>query len=277
MNLGFVAVTTLYLMNMAEVDDLDRDALGAPEAKKLRLDPFSRPGKAQLKDSSTASPTETSPWSYNATVAHHFHRPKLGLNVDYYPRFFNRRDSDSLLKQLEAQLKPYYAASKNEVRVYGTVHKIPRKQTAFGDHGLSYTFSGTTVPANPWIPLMSDIRTCVQSALGEAFNFVLVNRYNDGNDHMGEHRDDETDLMKGAPIASLTFGQARDFVFKHKDARGKNAKRKDIGPVTVCLEHGSLLNMKHPTNSEWYHSLPVRKKVHGVRVNLTFRQMKVKP
>ena len=247
----------------------------APKAKKPRLEGYFRPTKTQSKSPSFPSPSHAS-WTYSTSSVRHFHRPKLGLNVDYYPRFFTKRDSDSLLEQLESELQSYYEASRNEVKIYGKLYKIPRKQTAFGDSGLSYTFSGTTVPANSWTPLLSDIRTCVESALGETFNFVLVNRYGDGNDHIGEHRDDETDLVREAPIASLTFGQARDFVFKHKDARGKNATRKDISPVTVCLEHGSLLNMKHPTNSEWYHSLPVRKKAHGVRVNLTFRHMKVK-
>lgn len=215
-------------------------------------------------------------WKNNTALLRRFHDTKLGLNVEYYPKFFCRTDSDALFEQLETQLRSYYESSRNEVKFFGKVHKIPRKQTAFGDEGLSYNFSGTTVAANAWTPLMTGIKNCVEGALGETFNFVLVNRYSDGSDHMGEHRDDESDLIKGAPIASVTFGQARDFVFKHKDSRGKNATRKDIRPVTLCLEHGSLLAMKHPTNSEWYHSLPVRKRALGVRINLTFRRMKVK-
>ena len=46
----------------------------------------------------------------------------------------------------------------------------------------------------------------------------------DGRDHMGEHKDDEEELVKGSPIASLSLGQARDFVFRHQDARGGAAK-----------------------------------------------------
>jgi len=103
----------------------------------------------------------------------------------------------------------------------------------------------------------------------------VFSRYRDGDDHMGEHRDDEKDLVSGHPIASLSLGQQRDFVFKHADARGKNATR-DIKSIKVILEHGSLLVMKHPTNTYWYHSLPKRKKLLGVRINMTFRQMVVK-
>ena len=91
---------------------------------------------------------------------------------------------------------------------------------------------------------------------------------------MGEHKDDEDDLVHGHPIASLSLGQPRDFVFRHGDSRGKNAKRK-IDPVKLVLEHGSLLMMLYPTNTYWYHSLPARKSAQGIRINMTFRLMKV--
>lgn len=89
---------------------------------------------------------------------------------------------------------------------------------------------------------------------------------------MGEHRDDEKDLVPEAPIASLSFGEERQFIFKHKDSRGKNAKR-NIPPLKMDLESGSLLLMEYPTNKFWYHSLPVRKNASNVRINLTFRKM----
>lgn len=224
------------------------DEIEPPEAKKPKIEAFSAERFAESKPQGeltfSSATSHSTDCSYNVNPLRRFYKPGLGLNVDYYPKFFSAARANTLFRQLEEQLSPYYAASRNEVKVFGKVHKIPRKQTAFGDSGLSYNFSGTSVPANSWTPLMSSIRRSVETALGETrFNFVLVNRYGDGNDHMGEHRDDESDLIRGAPIASLTFGQARDFVFKHKDARGKKASRKDISPVTVCLEHGSLLVM----------------------------------
>ena len=92
---------------------------------------------------------------------------------------------------------------------------------------------------------------------------------------MGEHRDDEDDLVEGHPIASLSLGQPRDFIFRHAESRGKNAKRK-IDPVTVELQHGSLLMMNGPTNKYWYHSLPQRKRLINVRINMTFRKMSIR-
>ncbi|KAJ7387919.1 Alpha-ketoglutarate-dependent dioxygenase alkB 2 [Desmophyllum pertusum] len=196
------------------------------------------------------------------------------LNLEYV-QLFSETEADVLFQEAEKVIK-YNADSK--VFVYGKWHKVPRKQAAYGDMGLTYTFSGTTVVAQPWnnapfLKHIGDLVSCLSG--GHKFNFVLVNRYNDGNDHMGEHRDDEADLVPKSAIASVSVGQARDFIFRHRDARGSGAKRK-IDPVKFELSHGSLLIMNHPTNVYWFHSLPVRKKVICPRINLTFRQMVVK-
>lgn len=97
-------------------------------------------------------------------------------------------------------------------------------------------------------------------------------RYRTGNDSMGEHRDDEAELDPKTPIASVSIGEPRDFIFRHRDCRSKNSTRK-IAPVKMVLENGSLLLMNWPTNVYWFHSLPVRKKVVGARINLTFRRI----
>lgn len=201
-----------------------------------------------------------------------FAKPLLGLNVVYFPNCFSRAVACTIFTTLEQTLKDSFS-SPSVVKIFGKVQPIPRERAAFGDVGLSYSFSGVKVHAKPWTPCLLELKRCVEDVSGESFNFVLVNRYKDGSHYIGEHRDDEADLCPKSTIASLSFGQERDFIFRHKDTRGKNAKRKDIPPVKLALAHGSLLLMKHPTNSNWYHSLPLRKKVAGCRINLTFRRM----
>lgn len=172
----------------------------------------------------------------------------------------------------------YYDGHLSRVKIYGKWHQIPRKQVAFGDDGLSYRFSGNTIPAKPWkqFPLLLEIKKDVERHFKNqyTFNFVLVNRYENGMDYMGEHRDDEKELVLDMPIASVSFGQSRDFIFKHKDNRGKNKSRQDLGKIDLLLENGSLLVMNPPTNSFWYHSLPIRKSIKLPRINLTFRVFK---
>lgn len=184
------------------------------------------------------------------------------------------------------------------VQVFGKVYNIPRKQATYGDAGLTYTYSGIRRMASPWTPTLEYIRDAVTTTTGQKFNFVLVNRwemnvnfgngppaewvsssfstrYKDGLDHVGEHRDDEKELDPLCPIASVSLGAARDFIFRHRDARGKMIRRQ-IEPVKLELAHGSLLLMNPPTNTFWYHSLPVRKKISLPRINLTFRRIQRK-
>lgn len=181
-----------------------------------------------------------------------------GLDCDY-ALLFSKDEADFLFKQLEEEVV-YSTGEESKVHVFGKMHNIPRKLAAYGDAGLSYSYSGVTRSACPWTPTLEYIRDVVTKTTGQTFNFALVNRYKDGLDHMGEHRDDERELDPLCPIASVSLGAARDFFFRHRDARGKQ-NRRQIEPVKLELAHGSLLLMNSPTNTFWYHSLPVRKKI----------------
>ncbi|XP_072244063.1 DNA oxidative demethylase ALKBH2 [Leuresthes tenuis] len=193
-----------------------------------------------------------------------------GLDCDY-ALLFSRKEADDLFKQLEEEVV-YSTGEESKVQVFGKVYNIPRKQATYGDEGLRYTYSGVTRSACPWTPALEYIRDTVTKVTAQTFNFVLINRYKDGQDHMGEHRDDEKELDPSCPIASVSLGAARDFIFRHRDTRGKQSRRQ-IEPVKLELAHGSLLLMNAPTNTFWYHSLPVRKKVITPRINLTFRRI----
>ncbi|XP_068845672.1 DNA oxidative demethylase ALKBH2 isoform X1 [Capricornis sumatraensis] len=193
-----------------------------------------------------------------------------GLDCDYTV-LFGKAEADEIFQELEKEVE-YFTGALARVQVFGKWHNVPRKQATYGDTGLTYTFSGLTLSPKPWIPVLERVRDRVSLVTGQTFNFVLVNRYKDGQDHIGEHRDDERELAPGSPIASVSFGACRDFFFRHKDSRGKHPSRR-LAVVRLQLAHGSLLMMNHPTNTHWYHSLPVRKKVPAPRVNLTFRKI----
>lgn len=146
------------------------------------------------------------------------------------------------------------------------------RQATYRDAGLTYTFSGLTLTPKPWIPVLERVRDLIFRVTGQTFNFVLINRYKDGCDHIREHRDDERELAPGSPIASVSFEACRAFLFQHKDSRGKRP-RQTVEAVKLQLAHGSLLMMNHCTNTHWYHSLPIRKKVLAPQGNLTFQKI----
>lgn len=196
----------------------------------------------------------------------------IDLNVDYGV-IFSKRTSDQLFSALEQEIQ-YDAPTK--IKIFGKEYDVNRKVTCYGDEGLAYMYSGVLNKAKPWPYAVLDIKTRIEDITKKVFNFVLVNRYENGLQYMGEHRDDEKDLDHTYPIASVSLGQHRDFTFRHKDSRGKGK----TGPanVKVLLQHGSLLVMNPPTNFEWYHGLPKRaiSVAPGVRINLTFRRILVK-
>ena len=82
----------------------------------------------------------------------------------------------------------------------------------------------------------------------------------------GLHSDDERELGKHPIIASLSLGEERIFILKHKT-------RKDLKPKKLPLASGSLLLMKGETQRYWKHGIEKERHPCGPRVNLTFRRI----
>ncbi|CAL4059704.1 unnamed protein product, partial [Meganyctiphanes norvegica] len=194
------------------------------------------------------------------------------LDLDY-TILFPRHIADTLLKIFEDELQ-YFTGDLAKVKVFGKWHDLPRKQVTYGDPGLTYKYSGIVTPALPWPQPMDAVRNLISRVTGHHYNFVLVNRYGNGQNKMGEHKDDERELDPNTPIASVSLGQPRSFYFKHQDTRKPGPNKRNISKVEMTLEHGSLLLMNAPTNNYWYHALPPRKAANNVRINLTFRKIK---
>jgi alkylated DNA repair dioxygenase AlkB len=92
----------------------------------------------------------------------------------------------------------------------------------------------------------------------------LLNLYQNGNEGIGWHSDDEKSIEKNSTIASLSFGAERKFSFKHKQTKLT---------ISLVLGHGSLLIMKDVIQTNWLHSLPKSNEIIGPRINITFRTM----
>ena len=171
---------------------------------------------------------------------------------------------NELVKQLIAET-PW---RQEPVTVWGKTHMQPRLVAWYGDDALSYSYSGITMSALPWTPVLQCMKDTVERLCQSQFNSVLVNYYRDHRDGMGMHSDDEPELGPAPVIASVTLGTARPFVLKHR-------YRKDLANVKLLLPSGSLLLMKGDTQRYWKHGLPKQTKPCGPRINLTFRKILV--
>lgn len=184
--------------------------------------------------------------------------------VQYYGVLLEKEQANVYLEKLLETIE----WKNDEAVIFGKHILTKRKVAWYGEKAFSYTYSNTTKYALPWTEELQQLKMLIEKETGETFNSCLLNLYHTGEEGMAWHSDGETDLKKDGAIASMSFGAARKFAFKHKQTLEK---------VEIILEHGSLLIMKDSTQTHWLHRLPPTKKIHEPRVNLTFRTIVGKP
>jgi alkylated DNA repair dioxygenase AlkB len=142
------------------------------------------------------------------------------------------------------------------IRVFGKPVLVPRLVAWFGDPGICYRYSGIDHAARGWPPELDSLRDLLARECSADFNFVLLNRYRDGSDSMGWHRDDEPALT--GPVASLSLGATRRLRVRQEEA---------VPSLALELGHGALLvHERHVP-----HALVKTRRLVGERVNLSFR------
>ncbi len=173
------------------------------------------------------------------------------MSLQYTPGYLSAPAADSLL--LWARNLRWHQET---FSLYGRQLNVPRLTTWFGDRGLNYRYTGLDHPGEGWPRELLELRECVSRQADSPFNFVLLNRYDHGQHHMGWHRDDE---REAAPrIASLSLGSPRRF--RHRTGPGCPSEALDLG-------HGSLLVF----DGRVQHMLCRTKRTVATRINLTFR------
>lgn len=164
--------------------------------------------------------------------------------------------------QLFSELQEHIAWRNDEAVIFGKHIVTARKVAWYGDHPFQYSYSNITKTALPWTAALLQLKQMVEEKSSESYNSCLLNLYHNNAEGMAWHSDGEPDLKENGAIASLSFGAARKFSFKHK----RSGER-----ISLLLEHGSLLVMTGSTQKNWLHRLPPSAKPCGARINLTFR------
>jgi alkylated DNA repair dioxygenase AlkB len=147
------------------------------------------------------------------------------------------------------------------VKVFGKWHTLSRQSAWYGT--ADYRYAGQIKTAQPWLPVLLEIKTQVEELTKDSYQGVLLNYYPDGLAGMGWHADDERDLVPNAAIASVSFGATRRFDLRHQDGE----------KLSINLEDGSVLLMAGELQQYWKHQVPVQCKIKEPRINLTFRVM----
>ena len=150
---------------------------------------------------------------------------------------------------------------------FNKIVKVPRGQASYTlneDIHYDYKVSGGSPPNTVMTDRLKEITATLNAALGTNFNTILLNKYKDGDDCIGYHRDRETGWREGTGFATLAFGAERDFLVKHEAS----------GEVTsVPHKDGCAIHMPSPMNQEYFHCVPKRKRVKDCRISLTYREI----
>ncbi|MCS6776392.1 MAG: alpha-ketoglutarate-dependent dioxygenase AlkB [Chthonomonadaceae bacterium] len=179
--------------------------------------------------------------------------------VRVYPDFCTAAERarwfDALLQEIAWRDDP--------IRLFGREIPQPRRFAWYGEEGVRYTYSGLTLYALPWTPVLVEIKHAVESVTACEFNSVLINLYRDGRDSMSWHADDEPELGPCPTIASVSLGGTRRFALRHRLNRQLRTH--------VDLTDGCLLVMSGSTQHFWHHQIAKTARPVAPRINLTFR------
>lgn len=175
----------------------------------------------------------------------------------------------------------------------GSLVALPRK-TAFLSpiEGLFFRYSSMVSHAQNMPPALQDLMYRVGEQVGTKFNAAFMNLYENGNNYIGFHSDNETGaaggMVKHGKIASLSIyeesGGWRRFELLHKmhnrklgNAEEKKQRSKRGEYLSCRLMDGSLALMGEYTQDWFVHRVPKEseKKQCKGRINITFRTFNV--
>lgn len=140
---------------------------------------------------------------------------------------------------------------------------------------VPYRYSGLEYPPTVFSPLMEEIRAKVCEKCGippeEYPNSCNVAIYEDHQQEVGWHSDDEVmfqGLAGDTKIVSFSLGVPRDFSWRLQGTT------ETVG--TASLGDGDIMTMEGLFQKHYKHCVPKSVTTCGVRINFTFRWIKVK-
>jgi alkylated DNA repair dioxygenase AlkB len=181
-----------------------------------------------------------------------------GIDLTFDGDFLSKEEADEFFEALKTEIE----WRRTVVQTPGGPKTVPRMISWHADPGLTYSYSGLTHQWQPWTETLQKVRDRLEDVLGVRFNGCLANFYENERDSVSMHADDEEDMESGAPIASVSLGETREFVLKHVETGAR---------YVLPLDHGSLLVMAGDTQKVSRHGVPKSRRSCSARINLTFR------
>jgi alkylated DNA repair dioxygenase AlkB len=168
---------------------------------------------------------------------------------------------------------------------------VPRLQMWFAPPEYPYRFSGTTYRARPYNEWMTQLQRTLNAEVNKHLppplvantKSVLALRYQDGQDSISPHSDDEKILGRYPTVISLSAGATREFKLTRMTECVRERQCRKMGvsfkpnpnrkpdTIKIPLSHGTVVVMAGATQEFWHHSVPKTNTDMGCRFNMTFR------
>tara|TARA_B110000261_G_C13022607_1_gene332758 strand:+ start:217 stop:813 length:597 start_codon:yes stop_codon:yes gene_type:complete len=151
-----------------------------------------------------------------------------------------------------------------KIRIYNKDAIQHRCIGFFSNESIGYYYSGQLAKSQPLSENIKKLLENINSEFNSKFNGILINKYNDGNDYIGRHSDNEKGLDDKIGVLTLSYGAVRKF-------RIRNKKDNKI-VIDIPLEPYEIVHMGGNFQKEFTHEIPIEKKVKDCRYSFTFRK-----
>ncbi len=199
----------------------------------------------------------------------------------YIPDFLNLETANELFNSLAQGVK----FETKYMNFSGSLIGFPRKTAYFGEK--DYSYSGITHSKQDFPPVLNSIiklvkeNSFVTNTVSvknlDKLNSCLINCYENENDSVSYHSDNEKELgpdfEKNILVVSLSLGETRNFSIRTKESNQKAIGKENIDnfKMDVELKHGSLAIMYGDFQHKYEHAILKEKTRKNARINLTFR------
>lgn len=151
-----------------------------------------------------------------------------------------------------------------EIKIFGKTCHQQRSIGFYSDTSKGYNYSSTLTPSKEMKPCLRELLIYVNDKFDASFNGILINKYENGEEYIGKHSDDEKGLQPSCGVIAMSFGALRKFRIRDK-LTGKIV-------LDVPTKSNKIIQMAGDFQKEFTHEIPVEKKVKECRYSLTFRR-----
>jgi alkylated DNA repair dioxygenase AlkB len=177
-------------------------------------------------------------------------------------RFYSGRLPKTLLvtsAEFEA-LWEMHPSEYHKIKIHGRLVRTPRWQQAYGN---DYHYTGRVNKALPMPPILEPLLTWCREAIEPRLNGLLLNWYDSSLGHyIGKHRDSTKNMVSGAPIVTVSFGDTRTFRLRPWKGQGYR---------DFAATDGTVFIMPYETNLVFTHEVPRAGTSVGKRISVTLR------